>query len=550
MRARGLVAVVLLLAAVTASTRATGRADLRRNVVFASAREAPNARVCYSAPRQPDAGTLRFSDVTNALGVGQATRGWYGHATAVGDVNRDGWPDLFFGGFADKTPTRAPQSPDRLLLGTPNGFRVDRSFSVPSGRTSGAAFADLDGDGDLDLVLSRNVRGEEGGRGPSVVLQNDAGRFTQASVVDARGGGRSVGVFDYDGDGRPDLFLVEDRFSAGSSVLLHNDGALHFSDATAQAGLPRDVQGLGVGATDLNGDGWPDLFVGDSNRLFLNTGKRSFREVHSSTFAWQRFGDEDDPAGVAVGDVNRDGRNDLVIGQHYNSTLDRGKRVPVRLYLNEGNDADDGPRFRDVTDEAGLVPLPTKAPHVEITDLDNDGWPDLLTTASADHGTRPAIFRNLGVTDGVPRFQAPDGLGAATYWIAGATLDVDHDGDLDVFLVNFDTSSSSVLLRNDTAGGHWLAVQVGTSGTAGLGASVQVYRAGAVGDASQLIADRDITASTGFGSGSLPVAFFGVGRAGAVDLRVTRGRSTDPILNRRIAVDRLVDVGVGASCSG
>jgi enediyne biosynthesis protein E4 len=543
-------AAATLLATVIACGGGTPRADAATSApgTTTAARGAAKATVCYRAQRPPGVGPLRFADATSDLGVRAALRGWYGHATAVGDVNGDGWADIFFGGFADKTPTRST-APDRLLLGGPAGFRLDSSFSVEPGRTSGAAFADLDGDGDLDLVLSRNVRDHAGGEAPSVVLRNDAGRFTQARVLDAHRGGRSVAVFDYEGDGRLDLFLVEDRFSGGSSVLLHNGGGMRFTDTTTETGLPRDIQGLGVAAADLNADGWPDLFVGDSNRLFVNTGRRSFREARSPTFKWQRFGSEDDPAGVAVGDVNRDGRSDLVIGQHYNSTLDRGTRVAVRLYLNEGAGADGVPRFRDVTEESGLVPLPTKAPHVEIADLDNDGWPDLLTTASAGHGTRPAIFRNLGVTNSVPHFQPPEGTGDKKYWIAGATLDVDHDGDLDVFLVDFDTASSSLVLRNDGRGGRWFALQVGAAGSAGIGTSVEVYRAGALGERSQLVGDGTITASTGFGSGSLPVAFFGIGSESVVDVRVTMTRAAQPILLRRIAADRLVDVAVGAACS-
>jgi hypothetical protein len=492
---------------------------------------------------------MTFADATRTLLPNRALRGWYGHATAVGDVNGDGWSDIFFGGFADKTPTRSPDAPDRLLLGGPTGFRRDASFSVEPGRTSGAAFADLDGDGDLDLVLARNVRDFNGGSAPSLVLQNDGGRFSPATVLDRRRGARSVGVFDYDGDGRLDLFLVEDRFSGGSSVLFHSEGGLRFSNATTEAGLPRDVQGLGVATTDLNGDGRPDLFVGDSNRLFMNIGGGSFREVRTSTFNWRRFGNEDDPAGVAVGDVNRDGRIDLVVGQHYNSTLDHGERVPVRLYLNQGNDAEEVPRFRDVTEESGLVPLPTKGPHVEIADLDNDGLPDLLTTASAAGGTMPAIFRNLGVTDGVPHFQPPEGIGNKKYWIAGATLDMDHDGDLDVFVVDFDTNASSLLLRNQSTRGHWLAVEVGPSGSAGVGSAVQVYRAGGLDDPAQLLGTHLIAASTGFGSGSLPVAFFGMGNEKVVDARVRWDGGGEPIVFRRLAADRLVDVAGDATCS-
>ena len=65
----------------------------------------------------------------------------------------------------------------------------------------------------------------------------------------------------------------------------------------------------------------------------------------------------------------------------YRSVNDFGERVPVRIYINRGVDLGGDPMFQDVTDISGMIGLPTKAPHVEIADIDNDGWPDILTTA-------------------------------------------------------------------------------------------------------------------------------------------------------------------------
>ncbi|NNF65366.1 MAG: CRTAC1 family protein, partial [Acidimicrobiia bacterium] len=248
-----------------------------------------------------------------------------------------------------------------------------------------------------------------------------------------------------------------------------------------------------------------------------------FREADSTGFQWEAFGDEDDAAGAAIADLNRDGLPDLVVGHHYNSTLSRGSEVPVRVYLNRGVDAEGLPIFDDVTTATGLPGLETKAPHVEIADFDNDGWPDLLTTASADAGASPAVFRHLGVNgDGIPTFSSPEGLGAAQYWVTGPTADVDRDGRLDIMLVEWEPTLPSLLMLNDTASGNWLEVSVDPfSSRQPIGTVVGVWGAGGLGDPDSLIGVREIVASQGYGAGNLQVVHFGLGDAELVDIRVS-----------------------------
>ncbi len=206
-----------------------------------SSTEVVTARADSARPSGAD--PIAFEDVTQAVGALDPLAGMRGHAVATADVNADGWPDLFVGTFADRPEQDYQQrgasgpSPDRLLLGGPGGFRVDPTFPAELGRTSGAAFADLDADGDPDLVIARNVHDGERAAAPSRVLRNDGGRFTQVSMVSEPRGARSVGLLDYDADGLLDLFIAEDRFSGGSSVLLRNDGSLSFTDVTERAGL-------------------------------------------------------------------------------------------------------------------------------------------------------------------------------------------------------------------------------------------------------------------------------------------------------------------------
>lgn len=483
-----------------------------------------------------DAAAISFSDVSVPAGLEEPLLGMRAHAAAWGDVNGDGWEDLFVGTFADRPEGEymvrgaTGPSPDRLLLGGPAGFVPAAGFPEMFGRTSGAAFVDLDNDGDLDLVVSRNFRPKERGNTPTQVLRNDGGTFAIAGALVTDLGGRSIGVLDYDGDGLLDLFVAEDRWSGGSSALLRNLGGLQFADVTAAAGLPSDVHGLGVGTGDLNADSWPDLVVAGSvpgkdpgvargARLFLNTASGGFREVDNSVFTWDTYGPEDDVAGVALGDVNRDGRPDIVLGQHYGSTLSQARSVPVHLYLHRGLSAGGDPIFEDVTAASGLAPVQTKAPHVEIADLDNDGWPDILATASSEQGASAGVFQNLGSQGGDPAFASPEGLGSAHYWPVGATADANRDGLLDVFLAEWSPGLPSVLLQNATAGAHWVSVSVAPAAVS-IGSVVEVYRAGQMGDPAGLLGLREITATTGYGGGVPAVAHVGLGDVTLVDIRV------------------------------
>jgi enediyne biosynthesis protein E4 len=539
------VALCAVMTACTASNQVARAPSPSASSPSSSSTQAASSRggsrddglVCWAADPRPGSSEISFVDATAEAGLLEPLKGFYGHAAAWGDVNGDAKPDLFVGTFADRPEEEyqmrgAPgPAPDRLLVNGPDGFQVDSGFPELFGRTSGAAFADLDGDADLDLVVSRNTRSSGRGSRLTEILRNESGRF---SVVEDSGipedlVGRSVAVLDFDRDGLLDLFVAEDRWRGGSSALLRNAGGLRFADATGAAQLPVDVHGLGVAAADLNDDGHQDLFVAGSNRMFISNKDGTFREVDNEVFLWETFGEEDDVSGVSVGDLNRDGRPDIVLGHHYNSTLDFDEQVPVRVYLQTRPTEAGDPHFEDVTEVAGLPGLPTKAPHVEINDFDNDGLPDILTTASASDGTRPVVFRNAGLDDGVPRFVTPGGLGDPQYWITGPSTDVDRDGLLDVLLVEWEPALPSLLFRNETGSGNWLTVSVGPQLGTGVGARVSVYEPGELGRPDGLIGMREITASQGYSSGQAAEAHFGLGPADVVDVRIElpNGETTD-----------------------
>ncbi len=481
---------------------------------------------CWAASPAPGAARISFGDITDAYGLVEPLTGIYGHAAGWGDLNGDLVADLVVGTFADKPLERywergaTGPRPDMLFLGFGDTLVPTSYLDGSLGRTSGAAIVDLDNDGDLDLVLSRNVADSERGDLPSAVYRNDAGSFQLVeSGIDPTLAGRSIGVLDYDRDGLADLLILEDRYRGGDSRLYRNTGELRFEDATVAAGLPNAIHGLGIATADVDGDRITDVFVGGSNRLFLGTGS-GLVEATLPVFSWETFGDEDDVAGAAFADVDLDGRLDLVVGHHFNSTVSRDTEVPIRLYLN--HTAQPGsPVFEDITEAAGLVPLPTKAPHVEFADLDNDGLVDILTSASAADGAGLAVFHNTGLEEGVPRFQAPIGLGSDQYWVTAPTADVDRDGRLDALAVEWYPYLPSILFHNETASGNWLEVSVNSAGATPVGTRVELYRSWKVGDPDALIGHREITATQGYVSATELTAHFGVGDLDTVDIVVT-----------------------------
>lgn len=540
------VALLLTCAACNATSSGGSAPSTPLNGVTDTVADSSGYQVCWSSEVAGETGEISLVDETASWSLVDELTGMRVHAAAFGDVNADGTVDVVVGTFAtaprpDVYAQRGASgpAPDRLLLQKDGRFEIDTTFPEELGRTSGAALVDLDADGDLDLVLSRNVNSRQPGAPTGVFENTSAGFIEVASGIDSEIAGRSIGVFDYDYDGLLDLLIIEDHYTGGSSRLYHNSGALTFDDVTAESGIPLDVHGLGVASGDLNLDGYTDFIVAGSNRLFVGTGE-GFTEVPGAIGEWELYGPEDDVAGAAFADVNRDGRLDLLIGHHYNSTLSKGNEVPVRLYLNTTTNGT--PTFQDVTEESGLTGIPTKAPHVEFADIDNDGWPDIVTSASAADGSLPAIFHHGGLVDGVPRFETPVGLGSPQYWVTTPVVDIDRDGRLDIFAGEWDPSLPSILFSNQTRGGHWLEV-AGGDVLGGVGSRIEIYQTGSPGLPEALLGVREITATVGYTAGVELSAHFGLGDVQEVDIIVVPPEGEPSITLTGVPADRHIQVG-------
>lgn len=512
-------------------------------------------------------GDIRFADVTAAAGLESALKPWrLAHSGSWGDVTGDGLPDLFVGAFANPPRWTDGPPPNMLFLSTGDAtfalspqedLRMERRHARPSH----VLMADLDQDGDLDMMIACHA--SRANQVQATLWENlGDGRFRD--VTPTRGywpapiGYRNVAAVDLDGDGLLDVVACDNNYSnwgngKGELRILINKGRFEFADGRERYGFPADgTTGLGLAVGDVNDDGRPDFFVADCNRLFVSGADARYREACAGAFTQPQGGDrESHTCGAVFGDLDGDGRLDLVTTEH-------GQRSQVRVYLN-GGVRDGMPAFRNVTRESGLEgPLPDKGitglvlktAHVAVADMDNDGRRDIwLSVVWRDESGRlqPLVIRNLGKDgNGVPRFGSIPRDRIVVYYATAPVADFDRDGRLDCFMAAWHEwqQSPSTLFRNVTEGGNWLTVQVrgrDRHNTMGIGAVVRAYEVGRVGDSTALIQRHDIAVGTGYSSGEEALAHLGLGTRGEVDVEVRWGDRAKVLprqpANRLLTVD-------------
>ena len=479
-----------------------------------------------------------------------------GGGVAAGDVNGDGLPDLYF---------TSNLGPNRLYINK-GDYRFEdvterAGVAGVGGWTTGVTMADVNGDGKLDIYVSGVDYLTTHGHNV-LYINNGDGTFTDRTKeygLEHVGYSTQALFFDYDGDGDLDMFLLNHsthterqvgrqadrriRHPRAGDKLFRNDGG-HFTDVSEHAGIYGGVEGFGLGvvASDFNGDGCPDLYVAndfqENDFLYLNNCDGTFTEsIARATGHTSRFS-----MGVDAADVDNDGRTDLVSVDMfpdreeilktsanaesytlYNLKLQAGYHPQFArnaLQLNRGVDSARRtrvPHFSDVGYLAGVYATDWSWAPL-FADLDNDGRKDLFITNGIyrrpndldyiNYVSNEAVqaslaqgvtTKNMALLQRMPQIPLASyafhndgdlhftnlaeqwGLAQPAFSNGAVYVDLNNSGALDLVVNRI--NAPAAIYRNharELNGQHYLTVQLRGSGanTDGIGAKIYVTTRG------------------------------------------------------------------------
>jgi len=481
----------------------------------------------------PTAGPIRFDLAPPLCGLdfvlrnGAQGRKYQVEALTGGlgviDFDGDGWPDLFCVNGAT-LPSLTKTEPDywnRLYRNNRDGTFSDvteKAGLTGQGFGMGVAVGDYNNDGHEDLFVV-------GVHGNQLYRNNGDGTFTDVSERAGfslpslkRFWSIAAAWIDYDNDGRLDLFISNycdwepgsdpvcagychpDVYRAEPMQLFHNNGDGTFTQVTSKDGFPEVLgKGMGIAMADFLGEGRPGLFVANDNArnlLFRSTGQGLQEIGIEAEVAYNGDGRNISGMGADFGDINGDGRPDLVMTGLKNETYE--------VFLNRG-----GGSFDDGSASTGLLALsrPWSGWGCGLVDLDNDGWLDLFVAGGgfeAKAAQPNRIFRNSGrkfadVSDLAGKEFARPRLHRGVVF-----ADFDRDGRLDVAVTAI--GERMELWWNRSPRKHWLQLRLKGkhSNRSAMGAQVTCK------SASRTQA-RCVTNCVGYASSSDLTVHFGLG---------------------------------------
>lgn len=441
-------------------------------------------------------GNFVFRDVTDSSGIN--TTGKWATGVSIVDINQDGWPDIYccFAG-----PHNAAKRANALYINNGNNTFTDKATEyglADTGHSVQAVFFDYDRDADLDMYLLTNCTDETG---PNIIRPK-----------------RNNGEME------------------NTDRLYRNNGNKTFTNISREAGILKEGYGLGVAVADINEDGWPDIFVSNdyisNDLLYINNRDGTFTDAAASSFRHTSYS----AMGNDMADINNDGRLDIIevdmlppdnyrkklmLGStnhdRYRSELQYGydpQFMRNTLQLNRGLNKNGQPSFSEIGQLSGIQATDWSWSPL-LTDLDNDGWKDLVVTngyprditnrdfisyraqdpalANRSESLHKKLFDALQKLDGAllhsfvfqnqqhlvyKDMSAEWGITKNAYSSGAAYADLDNDGDQDLIIVN--TGTPAGLYRNN-AGTllHHHYIDLTLAGPAGnrdgYGAKIKLY---------------------------------------------------------------------------
>ena len=503
-------------------------------------------------PPPPPPPTAQFGDVTAQSGIdyrlalsrlSQISESTFGGA-AAGDYDGDGDIDVFIV-RGDQAPNLLYQNVGSLVFIEVAGQAGVANTKSPTEnyRHSGPTFADMDGDGDLDLFLG-GVFGD-----PSLVFRNNAdGTFedvTEGSGIDELGADHnfSAAFGDYDLDG--DLDLVVSHWGTPRNTNDPGDtehlwrnvsaeaGRIKFEGASVEAGISPSILTLpDPRRTErdadftftptfarLDDDHYPDLLMAadfNTSQIFLNNGDGTFRNVTDVAVVI-----DDNGMGSAVGDYDNDGDLDWFVSSIWTPRNSlpaypgaEGSRIGNRLYRNDG-----GGVLVDVSNSAGVA-NGGWGWGACFADFDSDGHLDIYHTNGWEPGSGDFIdysedSSRLFISDGEGGFdERATELGISDRHNGRGIVcaDFDEDGDVDVLMLHKDPTLSATLWENQGTSNNYLRVKLNglPPNTEAAGARITVR----IGADVQL---REISVGSNYTSQNPTVQVFGLGSSATVD---------------------------------